>query len=296
MKKIRKRWISGVMAMVMLFSNMLPIVPLTGWADDGHKPGDDISNGVENMIGYCIDSFELLGEAGGIMGGVNEKYTYVLPTTKLSDEECAILFWATLSLLADKGNQECANARKLINEKAPTMGLPKIYNTVTESDLKKLIHSQAVRNKYPWLSAVVANQDKYMELAGLKGSGGGTSMGGKEIPAVLQNRKDQSTALAIDKNTFTIQFDTSGADREFIQKVPIKFSLTGGVPWSETPIGGWTYQKTDTAIIFSNPNPQPSKMMIQFDPTGTEFQKGGGYSSPEEMYDATMELWVCTQF
>lgn len=295
MKKIRKRWISGVMAMVMLFSNMLPTVPLTGWADDGHKPGDDILNGVENMIGYCIDSFELLGEAGGIMGGVNEKYTYVLPTTKLSDEECAILFWATLSLLADKGNQECANARKLINEKAPTMGLPKIYNTVTESDLKKLIHSQAVRNKYPWLSAVVANQDKYMELAGLKGSGGGTSMGGKEIPAVLQNRKDQSTALAIDKNTFTIQFDTSGADREFIQKVPIKFSLTGGVPWSETPIGGWTYQKTDTAIIFSNPNPQPSKMMIQFDPTGTEFQKGGGYSSPEEMYDATMELWVCTQ-
>ena len=294
MRRLKKRIVSGVVAAVILFADVGSAVSVTGWAAGNRVPGDSVLVGVEDHFAYCIDSYELLGAAGGIMGGVNEEYTYVQPTTKLSNEECAILFWGTLSMLASMGNQECATVRNKINAQAPSMGLPALTPMVTEQDLKLLIHLETMKRKYPWLNAVVEHGDSYMEMAGLKGSGG-SSMGGKTIPAVLQGHVDPSGALAVDKKTLAISFDSSGADREFIQKVPIQFSQTGGEPWSASPVDGWTYQKTDTAILFSNPNPNPPKMVIRFNPEGTEFQKGSGYASQEDLFDRAMELWVCTR-
>ena len=78
-----KRWFSGIMASVMLVSSVVSAFPAAGWAGGG-KPGDTIVTGAESHPGYCIDSYELLGQAGGILGGVGETYTCVLPSSRLS--------------------------------------------------------------------------------------------------------------------------------------------------------------------------------------------------------------------
>lgn len=170
-----------------------------------------------------------------------------------------------------------------------------INKLLTEADMKTILHLKSTRDKYTWLDAVLANEEKYMEMAGLLGGGGGTSAGGKAIPAVLQGHNVLSNALVIDSNTFTIPFDESGADRDFIQKVPLEFSTDGGEPWEAQPPGGWTYQKTDTSIIFTNPNPQPPEIIIRFNTDGTEYQLGGGYASVQDAYDTALQLWVCIE-
>lgn len=251
-------------------------------------------SGSEDWKFFCIDSYELLHEAGGVQG-TNEWYAYVVPSSRLPDEEVAVLFWATLSLRFGKGDsQECATAVKNINANAPAAGLSPITNPVTEADMKTIIHLKSTRDKYPWLKDVLANEQTYLEMAGFLGSSGTASIGGKPIPAVLRDHKDVTTALSIDGNSFTLEFDPSGADRDFIQKVPLKFSADGRV-FTSAPFDGWTYQKTDTSIIFSNPSTQPSSLLIQFDPAGTEYQSGGGYASVQDAYDRALQLWVCIE-
>lgn len=291
LKKKAKRGMAGLMVAFLILSNFLSDFPV--FDSNAYVTGETILSGSAGWKFYCIDSYELLGDAGGIQG-TNEWYAYVTPSTRLSKEDTASLFWATLSMLAGKGEEKCAKAFKNINDKASAAGLSTIY-PVTEDHLKKLIHSPGVRDKYPWLKTVVANEDKYIEMAGLQGnSSGSTSTGGKTIPTVLQNHEEVSSALEVNANTFTIQFDSSGADKEFIQKVPLKFSPDGG-NFKPELIGGWTYQKTDTSIIFTNPNPIPPQMTIQFDPAGTEYQSGKGFTSAQDAYDTAFQLWICIE-
>lgn len=299
MKKIKnklKRAIAGTLAAIVMLSTILTdFSSFNAWGEIEYYPGMTMLSGSENWKFFCIDSYELLGEAGGVQG-TNEWYAYVVPSTRLSNDEVAVLFWATLSLRASIGDSiECKGALEKINTNAPAQGLPGIRPTVTEADMKTIIHLKSTRDKYPWMDAVLANEEKYMEMAGLLGGSGNTSMGGKPIPAILQNHKDVSNALTIDSGTFTIPFDASGADKDFIQKVPLEFSSDGGDPWVSAPIGGWTYQKTDTSIIFSNPNPQPPKLMIRFNTKGTEYEVGGGYTSVQDAYDKALQLWICIE-
>lgn len=281
-------------AVVILSTCLKNFTFFDAWGEIEYYPGMTMLSGSDDWKFFCIDSYELLQEAGGVQG-TNEWYAYVVPSSRLSDEEVAVLFWATLSLRFGKGDsQECANAVKNINANAPAAGLSLITNPVTEADMKSIIHLKSTRDKYPWLKDVLANEETYLEMAGLLGGSGAVSTGGKPIPAVLQGHKDAATALPIDGNTFTLEFDPSGADRDFIQKVPLKFSADGSVFVPE-PFDGWTYQKTDTSIIFSNPNAQPPGLLIQFDPAGTEYQSGGGYASVQDAYDRALQLWVCIE-
>lgn len=288
MKKGKRRWTAGILAAVMLVSTAFP-------ATGSYRMGETVLTGTESDWAYCIDSYELLGEAGGVLGGVNEEYTCVPPSARLSGEECAWLFWGTLTMLADRSEgMVCRTILEKINSQAAEAGLMPITRNVTEQDLKKLIHLKSVRDKYPWLEAVTAKAESYMKLGGLLG-GSEREGGGKEIPAVLQGHTDVGLALSVDSHTCTISFDAAGADREFIQKVPLQYSLTGGEPWSGTPPAGWNCRKTDQAIIFTAINPNPPRFVVRFDPAGTEFQRGGGYQTPEELYDQGMQLWVCTR-
>lgn len=60
-----------------------------------------------------------------------------------------------LTLQASFGNVPQVNAVvRNINEGAAAQGVPAISSLVTEADLKLLIHSSAVREKYAWLKAV----------------------------------------------------------------------------------------------------------------------------------------------
>ena len=77
-----------------------------------------------------------------------------------------------LTLQASFGNMPQINAViQNINAGAAAQGVPAITGFVTEPDLKLLIHSSAVRNKYPWLKAVLAREETYLQMAGLLGSG-----------------------------------------------------------------------------------------------------------------------------
>lgn len=282
-------------AVVLLSYTMTDFPSFNAWGDNEYYPGMTMLSGSENWKFFCIDSYELLHEAGGVQGS-NEWYAYVIPSTRLSDDEVAVLFWATLSLRAslDDG-AEYRSIIKLINNKASEAGLVPINKFVTESDMKTIIHLKSTRDKYPWLNAVIDHDEKYMEMAGLLGSSGATSTGGKSIPAILLPHKHPTNAFSIDSSTFTIPFDDTGADKDFIQKVPLEFSFDGGEPWSPEPIGGWVYQKTDTSIVFSNPNPEPPNVMIRFNTKGTEYQKSGGYESVQAAYDKALQLWVCIE-
>lgn len=282
------------MSAVILLSVLLTDFPsFNAWGEPEYYPGMTMLSGSDGWKFYCIDSYELLHEAGGVQG-TNEWYAYVVPSTRLSREEAAVLFWAALTLRANMDdNKECRDIIGRINANASSAGLSPINRFLTEADMKTIIHLKSTRDRYPWLDEVLANEKKYMELAGLIGDSKTSSIGGRPIPAVLQGHKDITTALPIN-NSFTLEFDPSGADKDFIQKVPLKFSPDGDF-FDTAPVGGWTYQKTDTSIIFSNPNPQPPKLFIQFDPSGTEYQKGGGYASVQDVYDKALQLWVCIE-
>ena len=66
------------------------------------------------------------------------------------------------------------------------------------------------------------------------------------------------------------------------------------VSFSPVPTDGWTYTKTDSQIIFKNPNPKPSKALIRFRVEGTPYASGGGgYASAEEAIDQSLQIWEC---
>ncbi|MGL5437497.1 MAG: SpaA isopeptide-forming pilin-related protein [Lachnospiraceae bacterium] len=265
-------------------------------ADQQFTPGDTVVSGLsDNWHHYCIDGYEVLGEAGGILGD-GELYQYVLPSTQLSKQERNILFWSTLSMLAGKGtSQELHTIYNNINTQAPASGLMTLTPAVTEADLKKIIHKPSVLNKYPWINTAIANAETYMKLGGiLNTSANTTSMEGKTIPAILQGRNTLDNALPVD-GTYTIQFDAGGADKDFIHTVPLEFSSSGiEGSWEASPIAGWNYTKTDTAIIFHNQSVQPSGVFIRFNTQNTAYAvAGGSFSSVEEAYENGLQLWVC---
>ena len=120
---------------------------------------------------------------------------------------------------------------------------------MTEPDLKLLIHSAAVRNKYPWLKSVLEREETYLQLAGLLGSGAAAH----GIPAVLQGHTQTGSPAfftpsqrADRPGEYLLSFDPSGADAEFIRSVPLKFSSTGAEgSFGEQIPAGWVCQKTD---------------------------------------------------
>lgn len=292
-----KRKLSGILAALVTAMSILPCLPPSpGYAAE-FSAGDTMLSQSEGWDHYCIDSFELLGEQGGILGQ-NEMYQYVLPSSRLSDADTAYLFWAMMSFYHGMGKDEKVRAAvEMINRQAASLGISGITKTVTEADLRLILHSSAARKKYPWLEDAVRNADKYLAAAGLlsAGSGAGGSMGagGRQAPSVLSGHTDMASALEAGKDNYALLFDESGADSDFIRTVPLEFSADGG-SWSAEPSGGWTYQKTDTGIFFSNPNPQPPRLLVRFKTAGTAYSAGGGsYGSAREVYDGCLQLWVC---
>jgi len=267
---------------------------LDGSAAKMHQPGDQMAAFSENWHFYCIDAY---GVASNGVLQTGDMYTYVLPSTRLNDTEREYLFWATLSMLAGFGNQQNINTViDKINAQAPGRGLPTIDPLVTQADLKTIIHKASTRASYPWLNAVANNAEEYMKMGGIISSTSTTGTGGGSIPTVLQGHQDLSTALMIG-NSFTIDFDAGGADADFINTVPLKFSSDGSDgSFVSEPIGGWTYVKTDTHITFNNPNSAPPKLYIQFETYGTKYQvAGGAFLSVEDAYENGLQLWVCTE-
>lgn len=244
---------------------------------------------------YCID------KGGLAVWGIAEKgdrYMYHKPSeaeVPLSMKEQEYIFWGILTLQASMGNKKAVKVIEAINAIAPAQGKPMIRPMVTEEDLKALIYMSSVRNKYKWLETVAANTDEYLKMAGLiGGSGGGSTQSGKKVPAVIAGNKSPESAYQISVSDWTIRFDASGADADFIRTVPIEFSNDNGINFNPSPTDGWMYTKTNTSITFTNPNPQPPKALIRFNTDGTEYSSGeGSYSSKEDLFENCLQIWEC---
>ena len=169
---------------------------------------------------------------------------------------------------------------------------------VSEEDLKTILYVPAVRAKYPWLEAAASNSEAYMQMGGMLSGGGSgkenTGVGGGKIPDVIASSTSLGTAKQVDAATLTLSFAPDGSDWNFIRSVPLEFSNNDGVSFSPVPTDGWTYTKTDSQIIFKNPNPKPSKALIRFRVEGTPYALGGGgYASAEEAIDQSLQIWEC---
>lgn len=285
-KTMGRRALAVWLAFVIIFMSLMPSIPKGVQAVE---VGDTIAAYDKDFHHYCID------DGGALING--DRYQYILPSQSLSNKERAIVFWSTLSLQYGFGNMQNINrVVDKINSQAPGMGLPQIKPIVTEEDLKKIIHVPQVRAKYKWLDAVLANEEEYLQMAGLMGASGNLIVGGGTIPEILQGHTSPSTALVIDKNNFTLQFDSGGANADFIEKAVMEFSQTGEEgSYTLEPTGGWSCLKTSTSIIFSNPNPEPQQLMIRFKTEGTPYQSDGVYASLEELYEKCLQIWVCVE-
>jgi len=243
---------------------------------------------------YCIDKggFAIWGIADD--GDVYKKHKPSEAEVPLSKKEQEYIFWGILSLQTTLGIKKANDIKTTINEKAEAQGKMKIGKSVSEEDLKALIYSSSVRNKYGWLETVAANTEEYLKMAGLIGGSSGSTQSGKKIPDAIANSTSPTSAYQISRSDFTIHFDEGGADADFIQKVPILFSNDNGSTYSPTPTDGWIYTKTDNSITFSNPNPQPPKALIKFEVAGTEYASASGtYTSEEELFNSCMQIWEC---
>lgn len=290
-----KSVLSAILSILLIIMLVLPYIFTADVQAKTHNPGDEMAAYSSNWHFYCIDDYKIA--ANGVLEK-NDIYTYVLPSTRLNNSERAVLFWATLSMLAGLGNQQDINSViDRINAQASINGLSSINRLVTQEDLKTVIHKAETRAKYPWIADAVNNAEKYMRLGGIIKLEKDSSIGSKTIPMILRDHDTLFNQLPVDKNNFTIEFDPNGEDRDFIQKVPLKFSFDGSVgSWGTDPIGDWKYQKTETSIIFNNPNSEPPKLLIMFDTDGTEYQvMDGAFSSVDDAYENGLQLWVCTE-
>lgn len=179
-KKSVTRAAAFLLAVILFSSRLLPIIPLLPWKAEAARQGDTMTAYGAGFHHYCIDG---TGANRALIDG--DEYTYILPSETLTREEMALVFWGMLTLQASFGNVPQVNAVvRNINEGAAAQGVPAISSLVTEADLKLLIHSSAVRERYAWLKAVLAQEETYLRLAGLLGGTGGS--GGTGIPAALQ--------------------------------------------------------------------------------------------------------------
>ena len=247
---------------------------------------------------YCIDKggYAIWGIAE--KGDLYEAHRPSQASVPLSSQEQKYVFWAMLSLRAALGDEKANTFIRAINVAAKAQGKPEIIKMVSEEDLKTILYVPAVRAKYPWLEAAVSNSEAYMQMGGMLSGGGSgkenTGVGGGKIPNVIASSTSLGTAKQVDAATLTLSFAPDGSDWDFIRSVPLEFSNNDGVSFSPVPTDGWTYTKTDSQIVFKNPNPKPSKALIRFRVEGTPYASGGGgYASAEEAIDQSLQIWEC---
>ncbi|MCI8517881.1 MAG: hypothetical protein HFG75_13615 [Hungatella sp.] len=240
----------------------------------------------------CIDGF---GYAPNGVCSNGDKYARVSTEEALNSEERRILFWALLSYQYAAGVEEAVKAVSFINQGAEGAGLKRIGRSVTEADLKAVIHSPAVRAQYDWLDFAAAHDEEYLRLAGLLG--GGETLGGGTVPVLLQDAVSLSAAARgiAAEDGFVLEFDPSGKDGDFIEKVPLTLSADREI-WQAESVNGWNVEKSLTEIRLTNPNPEAGPIYLKFDPAGTEYaSSAGGFSSPDECYIDSIEVWKCIQ-
>ena len=296
-RKTVRQTAAWILAVIMISGKLLPAITMLPWKAEAAQKGDTITAYGAGFHHYCIDG---AGANRALIDG--DEYEYILPSETLSREETALIFWGMLTLQASFGNVPQINAViRNINAGAAAQGVPAITGFVTEADLKLLIHSSAVRGKYPWLKAVLAREETYLQMAGLLGSGN-AALGG-DVPAVLQGHTNTgSPALLAPSQSverpgeYILSFDPSGADSEFIRSVPLKFSATGEEgSFSEQIPGGWICQKTDTDIRLTSTG-AGGLLYLMFDVRGTRYGTGGGtFASPEEVYEQCLQIWRCSR-
>ena len=295
-KKAVSLLLSVVLA-VMVFFPYLPPLQLKAAENDGlvtltTAHGDF---GGDHKL-YCIDKGGLAIWGIADDGDQYQRHSVSNMRIPLSEKEQEYVFWGILTLQASLGMEKAATAIMNINNNASAQGKVSINTFVTEEDLKALIYRSDVRAKYPWLETVAANTEEYLKMAGLIGSGNGTTQSGKKIPEVIANCTTETTAYQINRSDFTIHFDESGADADFIATVPIFFwndTVQNYVPDS---VNGWTYTKTATSITFHHANPKPAKLRIRFAVEGTDYSTvSGGYASERDLFEKCLQIWECVK-
>ena len=152
------------MAVLLISGKLLPVIPLLPWKAEAARQGDTMTAYGPDFHHYCIDG---AGANRALIDG--DEYVYSpVGDTEPGRRTALVVLGYVLTLQASFGNVPQVNAViRNINEGAAAQGVPAISNLVTEADLKLLIHSSAVRGKYSWLSAVLAQEETYLRLAGL---------------------------------------------------------------------------------------------------------------------------------
>lgn len=198
----------SVVLAVMVFFPYLPPLQLKAAENDGlvtltTAHGDF---GGDHKL-YCIDKGGLAIWGIADDGDQYQRHSVSNMRIPLSEKEQEYVFWGILTLQASLGREKAQNAIKNIKTNATSQGKIYIDSFVTEEDLKALIYRSDVRAKYPWLENVVANTEEYLKMAGLVGTGGGTTQSGKKIPEVIVNNTSESSAYQVNRSDFTIHFD-----------------------------------------------------------------------------------------
>ncbi|MFR3283382.1 MAG: hypothetical protein ACLTR6_02565 [Clostridium fessum] len=298
-----KQGMAFVLAIIlggMAFLPGFPVFPAKAAPASGQQTTLTTAHG-DTLLGhklYCIDKggYAIWGIAE--KGDLYEAHRPSQASVPLSSQEQKYVFWAMLSLRAALGDEKANTFIRAINVAAKAQGKPEIIKMVSEEDLKTILYVPAVRAKYPWLEAAVSNSEAYMQMGGMLSGGGSgkenTGVGGGKIPNVIASSTSLGTAKQVDAATLTLSFAPDGSDWDFIRSVPLEFSNNDGVSFSPVPTDGWTYTKTDSQIVFKNPNPKPSKALIRFRVEGTPYASGGGgYASAEEAIDQSLQIWEC---
>lgn len=298
-----KRGMAFVLAIIlggMAFLPGFPVFPAKAAPASGQQTTLTTAHG-DTLLGhklYCIDKggYAIWGIAE--KGDLYEAHRPSQASVPLSSQEQKYVFWAMLSLKAALGDEKANTFIRAINVAAKAQGKPEIIKMVSEEDLKTILYVPAVRAKYPWLEAAASNSEAYMQMGGMLSGGGSgkenTGVGGGKIPNVIASSTSLGTAKQVDAATLALSFAPDGSDWDFIRSVPLEFSNNDGVSFSPVPTDGWTYIKTDSQIVFKNPNPKPSKALIRFRVEGTPYASGGGgYASAEEAIDQSLQIWEC---
>ena len=100
---------------------------------------------------YCIDKGGLAIWGIADDGDVYKKHRPSEAEVPLSKKEQEYIFWGILTLQASLGVKKANSIINIINSNAPAQGKIQIRKYVTEEDLKALIYSFSVRDKYSWL-------------------------------------------------------------------------------------------------------------------------------------------------
>lgn len=299
LKKEGKRMVSLFLSAILTVLIFFPYLPPTqvkaaNFGDTVTLTSAHGDFGSDHKL-YCIDKGGLAIWGIADDGDVYENHRPTEAAVPLSKKEQEYIFWGILTLEASLGQKKANDVIAEINVNAQKQGKKQINRLVSEEDLKALIYSSHIRDKYSWLETVASNTEAYLKMAGLIGGSGGSTRSGKKVPAVIANSTSLLTAYQISRADFTIHFDEGGADAEFIQKVPIMFSNNNGTSYNAVPTDGWTYTKTSNSITFLNPNPMPPKALLKFEVAGTEYETtGGAYASEEILFDECMQIWECT--